>query len=286
MKTGCIIVLYNQNDDLLSTILNRILEQVNELYLVDNSSNNQASKFDRYSNTYYNFLGGNKGIAKAQNEGIKYFIQKEYDYIIFLDQDSIPPKNLVRELTKEALKLHEKGIILGAIGPRPFNVRENKPYIGFFKPGKKIAPNLTQVTELISSASLVPTKNFLKVGLLEGDLFIDGVDHEWCWRASFKLKCQFFILESISLDHMLGEGDKTFGFKKIAIPTPFRVFYQYRNFFILLNRSYVPIYWKVSNGLKYFIKYFYYSLILENKKEYFNNINRGIKAGLRSLIKL
>jgi rhamnosyltransferase len=285
MKTGCIIVLYNQNDDLLSTILNKILEQVNELYLVDNSSTNQASKFDGLANTYYNFLGGNIGIAKAQNEGIKYFIQKEYDYLIFLDQDSIPPKNLVRELTKEALKLQKKGIILGAIGPRPFNIRENKPYKGLFKPGKIIAPNLTQVTELISSASLIPIKNFLEVGLFEGDLFIDSVDHEWCWRASFKLKCQFFILETIILDHMLGEGDRTFLFMKVAIPTPFRVFYQYRNFFTLLNRSYVPIYWKLSNGLKYFIKFFYYSLILENKKEYFNQMNKGIKAGLRSQIK-
>ena len=282
MKTGCVIVLYNQDNNLISIILDKILKQVDEVYISDNSFINQASKFNGNINVYYNFLGGNVGIAKAQNEGVKYFIQKKYDYLIFLDQDSIPPINLVKELTIELLKLSENGINIGAIGPRPFNIRENKAYKGSVKAGKKIRPNLTKVTELISSASLIPIRNFLEVGLLDSDLFIDGVDHEWCWRASHKLKCQFFILESVKLDHMLGEGDRTFLFKKIAIPSPFRVFYQYRNYFILLKRGYVPFYWKVSNGLKYFIKYFYYSMILESKKEYFKQMNKGICAGLRS----
>jgi rhamnosyltransferase len=282
MKTGCIIVLYNQDDNLISKILERILEQVNEVYIADNSPLNQAHKFNRHSNIHYNFLGGNVGIAKAQNEGVRYFIEKKYDYLIFFDQDSIPPIDLVNELKRELLRLSESGITVGAIGPRPFNIRENKAYKGSVQTGKKIKPNLTQVSELISSASLIPIDNFLKVGLLDSDLFIDGVDHEWCWRANQKLKCQFFIVESVYLDHMLGEGDRTFLFKKIAIPSPFRVFYQYRNYFILLKRDYVPFYWKVSNGLKYFIKYFYYTIALESKKEYFIRMNKGIYAGLRA----
>lgn len=281
MKTGCVIVLFNQDDNLISIILEKILEQVNEVYIADNSPLNQAHKFNRYLNVHYNFLGGNVGIAKAQNEGIRYFIEKTYDYLIFLDQDSIPPFNLVNELQRELLRLSESGITVGAIGPRPYNIRENKAYKGSVRTGKKIKSNLTKVTELISSASLIPIENFLKVGLLDGHLFIDGVDHEWCWRANQKLKCHFFIVESVKLDHMLGEGDRTLLFKKVAIPTPFRVFYQYRNYFILLKREYVPLYWKVSNGFKYIIKYFYFSTVLESKKEYIIQMNKGICAGLK-----
>nr|WP_253273454.1 glycosyltransferase [Capnocytophaga sp. oral taxon 323] len=56
----------------------------------------------------YHFIGGNKGIATAQNIGINYFKQNKYAFIIFFDQDSIPPIDLVEHLYRKYKFLYEK----------------------------------------------------------------------------------------------------------------------------------------------------------------------------------
>ena len=225
-------------------------------------------------------MDGNIGIAAAQNEGLKFLISNKYDYVLFMDQDSIAPHNLVQGLLSDLEFLRTKGVNVGAIGPRPINRQDNKAYIGLIKKGKKITDGLTEVSELISSASFIPVPNFEEVGLMDAKLFIDGVDHEWCWRAGYFTKKRFFISENNHLSHQLGEGDRSILFKKVAIPTPFRTFYQYRNYFLLLRRKYVPLYWKISNGFKYFIKMFYYPLCLKPRRQYLKNISNGIYKGI------
>lgn len=198
----------------------------------------------------------------------------------FLDQDSISPANIINELLLQYDYLCSNFMTVGAIGPRAFNRCENKEYRGNVKKGKKINNEITEVSELISSASLIAISNFEKVGLMDETLFIDGVDHEWCWRANLRMGGRFFIVETIKLSHHLGEGDRHFLWKKVPIPTCFRTYYQYRNYFILLRRNYVPIYWKVSNGIKYMVKLFYYPLCVPPRLLYIKNIWKGIRDGI------
>ena len=284
-KIGCIIVLYNPNWEVTHKVLESIYKQVDRIFMVDNSPNAQEVDFSVYGNVVYHFIGGNKGIATAQNIGIKYFEQNDYDFVIFFDQDSIPSINLVEHLYTKYKFLSDKGIKIGGIGPRPYNRTEGKEYRGMIKKGKKLYPYITEVTDIISSASFIPINNFSIVGYMEERLFIDAVDHEWCWRAIKKAKLRFFIIEDILLSHQLGEGDRFFLFRKVAIPTPFRTYYQFRNYFLLVRRGYVPLYWKVKNAIKYFVKYFYFSIFVPPKKQYFLQINRGIIDGLKNKIR-
>ena len=233
-----------------------------------------------YPNTYYHSFNKNLGIAEAQNRGIIYFQKKGFDFVLFMDQDSLAPNNLVSSLLADYNRLKEIGIPIGGIGPRPFNRGEGKPYIGAVKKGKLILPKITEVGEIISSASLIPIPHFKQVGGMESSLFIDGVDHEWCWRAKKIGGWRFFISESVQLSHQVGEGDRPFIFRKVAIPTPFRTFYQFRNYFRLVHRGYVPLYWKVSNGFKYSIKFFYYPLCVPPRISYMKQILKGIYAGI------
>ena len=92
-KIGCIIVLYNPNWKVTHKVLESIYKQVDRIFIVDNSPNAQEVDFSVYGNVVYHFIGGNKGIATAQNIGIKYFEQNDYDFVIFFDQDSIPSIN-------------------------------------------------------------------------------------------------------------------------------------------------------------------------------------------------
>lgn len=285
-KIGCVVVLFNPNLPLLERVLKSVKEQVNHIFISDNSSYIAKASLvsDNDDITYHNMLG-NVGIAAAQNVGIQYFREKEFTHVIFLDQDSIMNEGLVAQLLSDLDCLEKMGILVGAIGPRPYNRKSEKEYRGSVMKGKQILPNITEVTEIISSAALVPIKNFSDVGLLDESLFIDGVDHEWCWRGKQKKKLRFFIAERALLSHQLGEGDKHFILRKVAIPTAFRVYYQYRNYFILVRRKYVPNYWKLANGFKYFIKAFYYPLALEGGMAYFKNILYGIKDGILNNIK-
>ena len=170
---------------------------------------------------------------------------------------------------------------MGGVGPQPFNRDTGKAYLASIKQGHYIKEGVKEVSELINSASLIRVKLFKDAGLMDESLFIDGVDHELCWRASRLADYHFFMVTSILFSHKLGEGDKNFLGITVKISTPFRIYYQFRNYFYLLRRNYVPIYWKVSNGIKYFFKYFYYSLCTNQKWIYFKNINKGIFDGVK-----
>lgn len=285
MKIGCVLVLYNPNWDLTSRVIESIISQIDLIFISDNSPYPQKSFIPLNDKIIYHSMNGNKGIATAQNEGIKYFININYDFMFFLDQDSIVEPETVIKLLTQYQHLIERNICVGAIGPRPINRQEGKEYRGSIKKGTKLTEEITEVTEIINSASLISVKNFISTGGMDDSLFIDGVDHEWCWRCNKVIKGRFFIAENVHLSHQLGEGDRYFLWKKVAIPTPFRTYYQYRNYFILSSRKYVPLYWKISNGIKYIIKAFYYPIFISPRKEYLKNISKGIRDGIESFWK-
>ena len=78
-KIGCIIVLYNPDLLMLYNILNRITNQVSIVYIVDNSIVDNNFDFSNYCNVVFDKLGKNIGIASAQNIGLKFFQERNFD---------------------------------------------------------------------------------------------------------------------------------------------------------------------------------------------------------------
>lgn len=132
----------------------------------------------------------------------------------------------------------------------------------------------------MSSISLIPCKAFSIVGGFDESLFIDGVDNEWCWRAWHKCGLRSFIVEDAEISHMLGEGDRNFFFKKVAIASSARVYYQFRNYLWLCRRDYVPKFWKKKNGIKYLVKLFYFPICVAPRAMYLRRIVHGVIDGL------
>ncbi len=282
MKIGCVLIAYNPDAEILAKSLTLLSPQVEEIFLGDNTPNanlttkNITLKFD---NILYNPFNCNIGIAAGQNKGIEYFTKKGYDYILFMDQDSLVTDNMVASLCRDIKWLTKQGFNVGGIGPQPINKQNGRNYTTNHLQtitDKKLA----KVDQLISSASLIPIQLFKQVGMMDESLFIDGVDYEWCWRAHTLAHVDFFISLTTQLAHQLGEGDKFFLYRPIAITPPFRIYYQFRNYIWLLHRKYVPLKWKIKNGLKYLIKVFYYSLLSNKKQLYINRMFYGIKDGL------
>lgn len=272
-KIICILVLYKPNTDILKKAVNSIIQQVDTLYMSDNTPGGYVlPDYVNGSDTLkivFKSMNGNVGIAKAQNAGIQYAIDNGYEYIYFLDQDSISEPNTVSNLLARFKKLKEMNIKVGAVGPQPYNRQTGKDYKPNVKKGHVVTDGVVELSELINSASLFCVDLFRDAGLMDEGLFIDGVDHEVCWRAWARSQYRFFMVNDLHLSHQLGEGDQKFLGISVKIPTPFRTYYQFRNYFILSRRSYVPVYWKLSNGIKFFCKYFYFPLACKNGKEYF-----------------
>ena len=285
-RTICILVLYHPNYGLLGKAVQSIIDQCDRLWISDNTDN---ASYENYSKIFfghsqkiiYHKMEGNVGIAKAQNEGIKYAIDHLYDYIYFLDQDTISPQGIVEGLIGVLCGLEKDGIKVGGVAGQPYNRYSGKDYVGSIKKGNPIKEGVLEVVELMNSSSLIKTSMFLDVGMMEEYLFIDGVDYEVCWRARYYANYHFFMDTTLKVSHMLGEGDKIICGKNIKNSTAFRTYYQFRNLIFFIVRNYVPLYYKIYVGTKYIVRYFYYPIFCKPRWAYFINIHRGIRDGLR-----
>ena len=117
------------------------------------------------------------------------------------------------------------------------------------------------------------------MGYLDESLFIDGVDHEWCWRATSKGYVSG-ITSNVTLTHFVGQNEfKIFGIQ-IILSSPFRYYYQTRNWLWLMRRNYVPKRWKINTSIKRIIYPLFFPFITKKWKEIYINIWRGVKDGL------
>lgn len=285
-KIGMIVVLYNPNFVSLRKSLAVLRRSADVLCLVDNSNIDSSGELCDYPEVLYIPLLENRGIAAAQNVGLRALKDTCVEYVVFSDQDSLASPNTVALLQKTYVLLCDKGIKVGGVGTRPFNVETGKPYrakskeYGICCIGKgNDAVNVTKCDDIISSISFMRLSAFVEVGGFDEALFIDGVDNEWCWRAAVS-GYEFYIVEEAKIMHHLGEGDKHVAGCNVSISSAFRIYYQFRNYIWLCRRKYVPEWWKRKHLFKYALKMIYYPLCVSPRLMFVKRIFRGIVDGL------
>jgi len=269
-----IVVLYNPT----TTMINKWIEIVtnNEslnFVFIDNSEN-QSTLISNLKCNYVS-LGQNKGIAYAQNIGIKVAIDIDSTFIIFFDQDSTIPDGYSDSIVDEykRIKRHMPNMVM--LGPQTVNADTNKVY-----KNKEIYNEygFCKMPCLISSGTVTCKDAFNEVGLFEEGLFIDYVDFEWCWRAISKgYSCA--KTNRVLLPHKVGSKALSICGYQIIVSAPIRYFYQYRNFLLLINRAYVPYVWKLKNGIRAIIEFFIVPLITGQTFRTFSYMVKGIYHG-------
>ncbi|MDQ1000798.1 GT2 family glycosyltransferase [Neobacillus niacini] len=188
-KIAGVLVCYNPNIEELKECVLSIIPQIDKLYIVDNTEkqsyliNTGIIQLD--SKIELIELKENIGIAAAQNIGIQKAFENNFEAILFLDQDSKPPKNLVVELLNGITQLENEGSKVATIGPMVYNRDSNSEYKSLINKGKDIS-DFIEKDAIISSGSIILKEVYEDVGRLENELFIDVVDFEWCWRARQK----------------------------------------------------------------------------------------------------
>jgi rhamnosyltransferase len=235
-------VTFRPDHDALTNLISATKEQVDEIIIIDNTPQHL---FDLDSNKEINLkivhLPDNMGIAYAQNIAIEYAIKQKYDYILFLDQDSVPTPHMVNTLLKCFCELCATGNKVAITAPVTIDARTNieSPFLvlknGYpVREAKKDTAEAIHVTEacfLISSGSLVSLEAIQAIGGNRSGYFIDHVDTEWCMRALCK-GYKLYGVNDARLIHEIGDHAQTIPFMKnrqVSHHAPYRDYYMFRN---------------------------------------------------------
>ena len=237
---------------------------------VDNSKNQSS-----VSNIEYIPLYSNKGIAAAQNEGIKYAIREGYEFVLLMDQDSNIDNAFVLDMMNEyniLKKLHPE---IGFLGPVFVDAESDQEYKNYIGKGEDYA----KVDNVIASGCLIQTETLKSVGGMDESLFIDLVDFEWGWRVVSN-GYQGYMTRNVKMTHSIGKEYHNWHGFVLGISAPFRYFYQYRNTLWLCKRDYVPFRWKVKSILRRTLDLLLVPLVSKEGIKCFKFMTKGIKMGL------
>jgi len=286
-STAIIVTTFNPNIKDFKTTLESYINQVILVVVCDNSdrweSQSEIKELLRgYGSTKLLSMGGNKGIAEAQNFGINYSIVHGFKYFIEIDQDSTLPHDYVVNIAASYIKLLCENEKVAGVGPLATRPSDDAVY-GKGKYGK----GLIRVDKTLSSGFFFSQTAFEIVGLKNELLFIDYVDWDWCWRAK-RLGLNTFIDSNLKIKHIQGSGYKRFIFFNVNLSAPIRNYYQFRNSFYMMGKNYVPLSWKVKRLLINIIKLPVCSFFIGEgvlRRKYIFKALKDVVAGKRGIIR-
>ncbi len=242
-----LIVTFEPGLDRLKQVFLAAALQAGTVLVIDNGSSEQGRIAELVAGAGGRFhpLKTNRGIALAQNIGLRWAFKQGFPAVLLLDQDSVPQPAMCGILWKALERLREEGIPVAAVAPRLHDPR-NDGLLPLVMAQTDAAASQADVFEcgfLIASGMLISRESFAAVGAMDSRLFIDHVDTEWCLRAR-SLGWRLFAVDSARLSHCLGEGGGWAWFGRwrfIPFHPPLRHYYVIRNTLHLCRRPYVPL---------------------------------------------
>lgn len=271
-----LVSLYNPDKTVKKNIL-QISEQVDVVFLCDNSLQNNQDMFIQIPKVRYIFNGNNLALSSAFNKVLKnlsIFNWSDDDFVIFFDQDSSIKEGHVNRLICEYNFLYSQGYRVGCIGPMYFNRSINKLAIPRIK--EKISQDSYIVKSIITSSMLTTYSALKKINFWNEKLFLDLADWDLCWRLMAK---KYICVETKAtiLDHAVGSGYKRFAFFKVAQSSAIREYYQTKNCLYLLFKPYVPFKYKLGFIRNLFIRPILHYFIFEDGKKRLRYVFEGYK---------
>lgn len=220
------------------------------LILVDNNANPEPeiAAMGQIEGCWVIWNGNRGGIAGGFNRGVSAAVRSGAHFVTLLDQDSAIEPAAFACLREPLQRFPSKRLL---VGPRIWDQRR----ACWHQPARRQYLGYAQTRLLISSGTTFAVEHWPVLGSLDEDLFIDYVDHAWCFRAqaadfvliqhpSARLDQQFGVLHPHWLCRLLG----------LELYSPERHYYSLRNLRWLLRQSYVPLDLRCKEVLKMFVK--------------------------------
>ena len=267
------IVTFNPDISLLMSCVEALVRTCKQVVIIDNGSLNVKEVMSFSSNKIYIVDNkANLGIAKALNQIFEFARESGFEWVLTLDQDTIIPDIILCEAEK-LIKLDDH---IGVVCPRIHDVISGETW-----PKANDSTKLIYVNRCITSGSVNSVRAWEKIGGFDEYLFIDEVDHDFCYRLN-KNGFKICLANNLVIDHKLGETQvrKVFG-KKMYIRnhSAFRKYYICRNI-VYLSRKF---YGKVRlDAIVHVLAFTGKTALFEKEKaKKFAACVRGIRDGIR-----
>lgn len=217
----------------------------------------------------------NLGLARALNQGIERVFSSGADYVMLLDQDSRPPARMLGDLLERADGFATGGQALGCIGPRPIDrkaisVGEN----GVTNRGTR------PVASVLTSGQVIPRSAYDRVGGMWNELFIDNIDHEWCFRARASGLTVLMACD-VPMPHDLGDalvGPP--GLQRILHRNPFRHYHIVRNTLWVQRCGHAPLAWRLVELARLAYRLPLYVFATTDRRTSLSSVVRGLRDGI------
>lgn len=264
MKLVGTVILYEPPKNIFQNIQSYI-DQLDHLYIFDNStaSHIEIPKNISQKSTYFH-SGKNEGISKRLNQALVEATKDKYEMLLTMDQDSSFEQGDLEKYKTIAYTHPDFGNI-AMFGIRYYPLKQNDDK----------APAYNKL--LITSGGLLNIEIANKLGGFDENLFIDGVDTDFCLKA-FQGNYKTVLIRELSLKHELGEEKTT---RTLLLKKEKRKFHQpTRLYYIIRNHLYL------RNKYPHQLTYLKHKIVLNEIKNcllYANNFIQYIRAILKSI---
>ena len=286
-----VVVTWHPDTATLGAMLQKLLPQVGALVLVDNASDDPAIAELCARDRRITFMpqDTNLGLAAAFNHGIAWARAHDFQYVLLMDQDSLPADTMVAELWRASTELapHQR---IAAVGPRFHDEHEQRdaPFVRIRFPfNRKLhcgagCPERVRCDFLISSGTLIPLEALATIGGMDESLFIDNVDMDWCFRA----RAEGFALYGVCaahMEHRLGDARRRLpgAPRGVIVHAPQRLFFIMRNRLLLYRRASTPTAWIAQDLPRVLVKLLLFSILIGPRWRNLRAMLAGLRAGLQ-----
>lgn len=270
---AAVIVAFHANPERIRNLIARIVcKPLQTIYLVDNTPAGCPTVDVIDPHVRHLQLGANTGIAHAQNVGVAAALKAGHSHVVFFDQDSEPPEELVPALLEVESALIRRGYSVGAVGP---SFRDRKSLVeatavryrwwGVQKIRAAEGVDALETDSIIASGTLVRSDVLLKTGGMLDKLFIDWVDIEWSLRAK-QLGYKCFIVPALTMSHSIGDRAVRIAGRHFNLHSDLRKYFIVRNAFLLARLEYLSAASRLGILFKVLFKYVPAYLILTDDR--------------------
>ncbi len=225
LKVAGVVVLYQPTEEDIKN-MDSYLEDIDILYVMDNSKEENEERLPKNKKIKYIFNNENLGIATPLNRAAELARKDGYSYLLTMDQDTHFKDGVVKEIKKRIAKTDDSKIGIFT----PWHKTKLKK--------EKVKEKIDYPLDVMTSGNFVNLDIHKKIGGFRDDLFIDGVDIEYCLNLA-KNNYKVMRFNDLEIDHNLGNIFYRKFFTKDLLITnhnAMRRYYQCRNYHYIKNQ--------------------------------------------------
>ncbi|MBW8295555.1 hypothetical protein [Sphingopyxis sp.] len=276
MRLFSVVVLYHPDQEVLDFVKSYASDQNPTVVVWNECAEGDAGKLSSAAGVALHAMPSNVGLASALNIGIADAFTRGADRVMLLDQDSRPGLDIARWLSEIADDAARDDVHPALIGPT-LNDEKAGGVVNF---ADASVGEYQNVQRLATSGSLIDRSAYEAVGPMWEDLFIDCIDHEWCYRARDK---GLAILQAttVTMNHNMGDAGINFlGRYKPIHRSPVRHYYIVRNTLWLARLNHVPKAFSLTQVAKLAYRIPVYLVVSSSTRTTALNVGRAICHGL------